>query len=67
MIEHYLKQLAHDYNTSLRTIYRHKSRVEANCPVARRSSGPRRIITWNMEQSIKHLLDERPWFYLDEI
>jgi len=20
-----------------------------------------------MEQSIKHLLDERPWFYLDEI
>jgi hypothetical protein len=35
--------------------------------VLSRSGGPRRVITWKMEQAIKLLLDERPWFYQDKI
>jgi hypothetical protein len=58
--EPYLKQLALNYNTTLRTIYRHKARIELNCPVARRSGGPRAVISWPIQQAIKLLLDQRP-------
>ncbi len=63
----YIQQVASNYNTTARTIYRHKARMEAGAPVAQRTGGPRRIITWPIEQAIKHLLDARPWLYLDEI
>ena len=62
-----MKQLAHDYNTTLQTIYCIHGRVKVNCPPARRSGGLRRVITWKIEQAIKHLLDEMPWYYQDEI
>jgi transposase len=65
--DRYIRQLAVDYNTSWQTIYRHKSRIKAGSIVLPRSGGPRRVITWKMEQAIKLLLDERPWFYQDEI
>jgi len=63
----YLQQLAIDYHTTLRIIYRHKLRIDAEAPVCRHSGGPRRVISSQAEQAIKLLLDERPWFYLDEI
>jgi transposase len=62
-----MQQLAVDHRTTLRTVYRHKARIDAGLPVARRSGGPRRVITWEIEQAIKLLLDEKPWFYQDEI
>jgi hypothetical protein len=62
-----IQQLAEGYNTTVRTIYNHKARIDAGIPVARPTGGPRMIITWPIEQAIKHLLDERLWFYLDEI
>ena len=55
----YIRQLAIDYNTTWQTIYRHKSRIKAGSAMLPRSGGPRRIITWKMEQAIKLLLDER--------
>jgi hypothetical protein len=61
--DRYIQQLASDYNTTRQTIYRHKSRIRAGSTVMSRSGGPRRIITWKMEQAIKLLLDERPWYY----
>ena len=63
----YIQQLAVDYHTTIRTIYRHRRRIQANCPVFPRAGGPRLAITWRMEQAIKMLLDKRPWFYQDEI
>jgi hypothetical protein len=43
------------------------ARVRAGMPPMRSIGGPRRVITWPMEQAIKHLLDQRPWYYQDEI
>ena len=63
----YLRQLASDYDCHISTIYRHKDRILFDCPVMPRLGGPRRIITWKMEQSIKLLLDKEPWSYQDEI
>ena len=63
----YIKQLASNYDTTVKTIYWHKARVEAGMPPRPASGGPRRVITWPMEQAIKHLLDQRPWYYQDEI
>jgi transposase len=63
----YIKQLASNYDCTVGTIYWHKARVEAGIPRQRASGGPRRVITWPMEQAIKHLLDQRPWYYQDEI
>ncbi len=63
----YIQQLAVDYGTTIRTIYRHKRRIQANCPAFPSVGGPWLAITWRMEQAIKMLLDERPWFYQDEI
>jgi transposase len=63
----YARQLAIDYECYISTIYRHKQRVAAECPLMPRSGGAQRIITWKMEQAIKHLLDKQPWFYQDEI
>jgi hypothetical protein len=63
----YIQQLATTYQTTVQTIYKHKRRIEARIPVKRRSRGPRPIITWKMEQAIKQLLDQIPWFYQDEI
>jgi len=56
----YIKQLASNYDYSVWTIYRHKARVEARMPPRRALSGPRRVITWPIEQAIKQLLDQRP-------
>jgi hypothetical protein len=53
----YIKRLAVDYKTTARTIYRHKARVLANCPVAPCLGGARPVITWKIEQVIKLLLD----------
>jgi transposase len=63
----YIAQLASNYRTTVRTIHRHKARIDANLPVGRRSGGPMRAITWKMEQAIKQLLEQMPWFYQDEI
>ncbi len=41
--ELYLNRIAETYNVSLRTIYAHKSRLEAGCPVAPWSGGPRTV------------------------
>jgi len=60
-------QLATSYDTTVRTIYRHHERIKANCPVGRLSGGPHRVVTWEMEVAIKLLLDQRPWYYQDEI
>jgi hypothetical protein len=59
----YIKQLASNYNCSKWTIYRHKTHVKAGMPPRRPLGGPRRVITWPMEQAIKHLLDQRLWYY----
>ena len=63
----YIQQLASNLGTTEQTIYRHKSRIERGLPVARRSGGPKRIITFRIEQAIRHLLAESPWLYQDEI
>ena len=63
----YIKQLALNYDCTVGTIYWHKARVEAGMPCQRALGGPRRVITWPIEQAIKHLLDQRPWYYQDEI
>lgn len=62
-----LEGLARDYHTTIRTIYRHIARVSANMPPQRFSGGAPRYITWEMECSIKLVLDQQPWLYLDEI
>jgi hypothetical protein len=56
----YIKQLASNYDCSIETIYRHKAHVKARIPPRRASGGPQRVITWPIEQAIKHLLDQRP-------
>ena len=63
----YIQQLATTYQTTIQTIYKHKRRVDAGVPVGRRSGGRPPVITWRMEQAIKQLLDQMPWFYQDEI
>lgn len=63
----FYKRLATNLNVSLRSIYNHKRRIGANVPVGARSGGPKPIITWEMKQSIKLLLDQQPWLYQDEI
>ena len=40
-----MQQLVVDHRTTLRTVYRHKARIDAGLPVARRLGGPRRVIT----------------------
>jgi transposase len=62
-----IRIIASNYDCSERTVYKHKSRAEAGIPVQRPSGGPRRVITWKVQQAIKLLLDQRPWFYQDEI
>ena len=57
----FIQQLAHDFNTTTQTIYRHKRRVMANQPPKPPSGSARRIITWKIEQAIKHLLEKEPW------
>jgi hypothetical protein len=39
------------------------ARVRAGIPPMRLTGGPRRVITWPIEQAIKQLLDQRPWYY----
>ena len=56
----YLQLIANTYKTTERTIYAHKLRLEYNLPVLPRSKGPTKIVSVEMEQSIKLLLDERP-------
>jgi hypothetical protein len=45
----YIAQLASNHCTTIRTIYRHKARINANLPVGQRSGGPIRAVTWKME------------------
>jgi transposase len=63
----FIQQLAHDFDTTTQTIYRHKRRIMANQPPKPPSGGARRIITWRIEQAIKHLLEKEPWWYQDEL
>jgi len=63
----YLQSIADTYKTTLQTIYHHKKRVDCNLRVLPRSGGPAKIVTYEMEQSVKLLLDERPWMYQDEL
>lgn len=58
----YLKMLASSYHVSLQTMYHHKWWVEHDIPPAHFSGGPRPIITWEMTQAIKLLLDVM-WLY----
>ena len=55
-----VKQLAHDYHTTLPTIYKHKKRVQANKPPKPRSSSAKRIIIKEIEEAIILLLDKKP-------
>ena len=41
----YILQIAHDFDTTARTVYRHLTRIRANCPVARKSGGPHILIS----------------------
>jgi hypothetical protein len=59
----YIKQLASNYDYSDMTIYYYMARVRAGIPPMRLIGGPRRVITWPIEQAIKQLLDQRPWYY----
>jgi hypothetical protein len=45
----YIKQLALNYNTIIKTIYWHKARVKAGMPPRPALGGPRRVITWPIE------------------
>lgn len=63
----YVKQLADNFGTTIQTIYAHRRRIASGRPVTRRLGGPRRIITFHIEQAIRHLLAEMPWLYQDEI
>ena len=62
-----VKQLAKDYETTIQTIYRHKNRVLANTAPKPRSGGAQRIITPQMEQALRMVLDKEPWWYQDEL
>ena len=62
-----IQRLAVDFKTTERTIYSHLARIRASAPLAKLSGGPRRVITWEIEQAIKLLLNTRPWYYQDEI
>jgi hypothetical protein len=42
----YIKQLALNYNTIIKTIYWHKAHVKAGIPPRPALGGPRRVITW---------------------
>jgi len=63
----YIRQLALNYDCSEVTIYYYMACIRGrNLPMPA-TGGPRRVITWPMEQAIKILLDQRPWYYQDEI
>jgi hypothetical protein len=59
----YITQLASNYRTTIQTIYRYKRRINAGFRVGQPAGGPHPIITWPIEQAIKHLLDQMPWYY----
>lgn len=63
----YLQSIADTYKITLQTIYHHKKRVNHNLRVLLRFGGLAKIVTYEMEQSIKLLLDERPWMYQDKL
>jgi transposase len=63
----YISRLASNCNCSERTIYRHIRQIKMNRAPQPFSGGPRPVVTWEMKQAIKLLLDQRPWFYQDEI
>lgn len=63
----YLKQIANANRTTIRTVYRQKERFDAGCGADRRSGGPRRVVTWEIQEAVRLLLDEEPWLYQDEI
>jgi len=63
----YIQQLADNFGTTIQTIYTHRRRIATGRPVARPIGGARRIITFRIEQAIRHLLAEIPWLYQDEI
>jgi transposase len=63
----YIQQLAVNFNTTIQTIYTHRRRIASGRPIARRTGGPRRIITFRIEQAVRYLLAEMPWLYQDEI
>jgi hypothetical protein len=57
----FIQQLAYDFDTITQTIYCYKRRIMANQPPKPSSGGTRHIITWKIEQAIKHLLEKEPW------
>lgn len=59
LTRNYLQLLAKQFKCHLNTIYHHKRRVLAHMPPQHFSGGPRRIITWEMEQAVKLLLDQQ--------
>lgn len=62
-----LLTLAANYRCHLSTVYRHQSQLHLCRPPQQYSGGPRKIVTWKMEQAVHALLEERPWYYQDEI
>lgn len=62
-----IEQLATNYNTSMRTIYYHKSRIERGAPLTGYPGGPTRILPWTMRKAIHMLLEQHPYLHLDEI
>ena len=61
------KQIATSYKCSLRTVYRHYRRIQRNQPRGGHLGGACKVITFEVETAIRQLLDEKPWFYQDEI
>lgn len=62
-----LKVLTVNYDCHLSTVYRHQSRVVQGRGPEAFSGGPTKVVTWEMEQAVNALLEERPWTYQDEI
>ena len=62
-----LTMLASNYNCHISTTYRHKDRIGQGRPPAAFTGGPTKVVTWEMEQAVNALLEERPWSYQDEI
>ena len=59
----YLQSIVDIYKITPQTIYHHKKRVDHNLRVLLRFGGLAKIVTYEMEQLIKLLLDDRLWMY----
>lgn len=63
----YLLQIARNNSTSIQTVYKIKKRVDRGFAAFPLSGGPIPVLLAEHEKALKHLLDQRPWMYLDEL